>query len=112
MTRRLIVEPPGLINVEQMNFAHPVTFPVPMFEERAAVKPGDVVKVGVEFEPIEIEGSKVSGERFWVRVTVKNLRGLVGEVNNTLYMTDQHGLGGGDKIRFQSFHILDIERPR
>lgn len=99
------IKEPELINVEQRNFANPENFKIRPFEERTSVRPGQKVKVGVEFPQLP---SGVHGERFWVHVSSKDKQGYVGAVDNELVFTDQHGLKLHDVIRFRADNIMEI----
>lgn len=99
---------PHLINVEQRSFASPETFRVPSSKERAAVRPGQQVKVGVEFAPVAVGDKHITGERFWVHVIAKSKRSFIGRVESDLIFTEQHGLRADDKIRFGGWNILVI----
>ena len=53
----------SLIDAYARSLEFPETFPFPGFDAIAAIRPGALVKVGVEFE-----GDVPTGERFWVIV--------------------------------------------
>jgi hypothetical protein len=98
-----------LIDAFERNLAHPNTFAFPGFGIVARVTPGDLLKVGVEFDAKEAASS---GERFWVIVTQVDRNDgqsfFRGTVDNDLLHTAFHGLSLGDAITFEARHILDF----
>lgn len=95
-----------------------VDFMLPTRGAIDALKPGDAVKIGVEFDPQPgprgLRGPQhVTGERFWVCIEEVNHAGdqFKGYVDNDLLFTRVHGLKVDDKVAFCRRHILDIEGP-
>lgn len=90
-------------NGVEMNQQNPDTYHIPSELEKAAVKPGDNVKVGVAAI------GRVSSEKFWVLVTENDTVNqiITGTVNNDLVCTDSHGLVDGDAIEVPYYAILD-----
>jgi len=81
----------------------PYTFFIPTREERVAVAPGDLVKLGFEYEwDIEDYG----GERMWVIVTGKSGLQFTGTLDNE---PAEKGLELGMVVQFGIEHIIDIE---
>lgn len=69
--------------------------------------PGDDVKLIIQSKP---QGLKYDAERMWVRVREVTPSGLCGELNNEAF--DMPQLELGHSIRFQAFHIIDIDTDR
>jgi hypothetical protein len=107
MPRKIIVDA-NLINVEQKNALAPMTFRVLPPKERASVRPGRLVKIGVEFTPVNDGSRTIAGERFWVRVTSRAKKFYTGIVDNDLLFTARHGIGSHDFVRFGAWNILEI----
>ncbi len=80
----------------------PYTFFIPPREERVAVAPGDLVKIGFEYE---WETEEYGGERMWVRVTEKTGLQFAGSLENEPF---EKGLESGLVVNFGVEHILDI----
>lgn len=80
----------------------PYTFFVPDREERVAVAPDDLVKIGFEYD---WETEEYGGERMWVRVTAKTGLQFTGSLDNE---PCEKGLEYGMVITFGVEHILDI----
>ena len=97
----------SLIDAYARSLEFPETFPFPGFDAIAAIRPGALVKVGVEFE-----GDVPTGERFWVIVERAFEEGMTrcfrGRIDNELCCTARHGLRLGDEIEFQPNHVLAI----
>lgn len=93
-----------LIDGVARNADFPDTFEVP---DTTGIKLGNYVKVGAEFEPIQ--GSPLSGERFWVRVTGIDGDRLCGVIVNDLVASEGHGLRADTIISFERRHVLGIE---
>lgn len=87
----------GLIDAQAMHRKHPRTFQVPTAASKAAIKPGDFVKVAR------------NDERFWVRVTGFEKRRIHGAVDNKLKKRLNKDLPLGKKIYFQKKHIYAID---
>jgi hypothetical protein len=111
-----------LIDGEARSTEHPDTFEVPLWEVRASLRPGDLAKVGAEFNPdephlnvdsavrpaFEEKFGQAWGERFWVLINDVRDGVYFGEVNNELGYTRHHGLYLGAPIRFEPRHVLAI----
>ena len=96
------------VNGVEMNREHPETFHIPSVSEKTAAKPGQFVKVGVNFIPETKEDFHC--ERFWVIVS-ENLvdRQIIkGLINNDLLYTDRHGLACDQPIELPYDAILII----
>lgn len=116
-----VYEPANLIDARAAALANPTEFFVPSAGEFNLLTPGHLVKIGVTFKAdkhvLNLEGpTRISGERFWVRVTSATtglLSGaivqLIGEVTNELVYTHIHGLKEGDLVRFEPRHVLEID---
>jgi hypothetical protein len=114
----------ALIDGEARSLEHPDTFAIPPPEERTSLQPGELAKVGAEFDPeephlnvdsavrpaFEERFGQAWGERFWVVVTEAGKGFYRGEVNNELAYTRNHGLHLGASIRFEPRHVLAIWR--
>ena len=75
--------------------AHPETFDYAPKQVLDSIRPGNQVKI--------CDGS----ERFWVRVTKRDLGGLfVGEIENCLLADTPYGFG--DRIRFGVENVYDF----
>lgn len=79
----------------EVNRKHPDTFQIPTDEEKAAVKPGDYVKIGFNDHELEIT------EHMWVHVTGEGK----GILNNDPVIVD---MVIGDEVTFEPRHILGI----
>nr|WP_301281065.1 DUF2314 domain-containing protein [Arcanobacterium phocae] len=78
-------------------------FTIPTPEERAAVQPGDIVKL--VFGLVNPEG-EVAAERMWIIVDGQDAAGYVGTLD-----TDPEFISSveaGDEIQFTSDHIIEI----
>jgi hypothetical protein len=95
-----------LMDAHAQHEAHPTTFDLVPSEQVEKLKPGDFVKIGVEFKPVP--GIKLDEERFWVQLTQLNVLALVGTVNNDLLFTSAHGLSCGDFIMVERRHLLNV----
>lgn len=79
--------------------AHPVSFWVPDDEEKAAIRPGDLVKLMWAVD-------RLPGERMWVKVAERKGDRLVGTLENWpvfVYMNP------GEKVAFHIDDIIDCE---
>lgn len=85
-----------LLDGVERNKQHPLTFEIPTVDEKAAVKPGDFVKIGFEMYG--------RGERMWVEVTESG-KGLLN--NDPVLMP----MVCGEPVEFESKHILSIMKP-
>jgi hypothetical protein len=126
--------PYTLIDAEAQHRKSPRTFDVPSKVVVASLKPGDLVKVGAQFDvrvkpgdtdpPMRAAwerriGQEVAGnvgaERFWVRLTheergPKGTRQFRGTVENDLVYKAHHGLDCGQEMAFEGRHLLDWMR--
>ena len=88
----------------------PETFDFPGFDAVSKVRPGDFVKIGVEFSPDPDTGR--DGERFWVRIVrafePETATCFIGKIDNDLHCSSRHGLRYGDEIGFEPNHVLAI----
>jgi|LakMenE18May11ns_1017448.scaffolds.fasta_scaffold9959639_25 hypothetical protein len=91
------IKKPNLVDAYDMSQKCPDTFSIPSDDEIRLIKPNTFVKVCVEGK-----------ERFWVEVKLIEGDKLIGEVNNELVFTDQHGLKLKDLIEFEVLNIYDI----
>lgn len=91
------IKNPFLVNAEQLAFANPSTFEVP--DARNSLRVGDYAKVCA------------GRERFWVRVKPSKKKGtLIGQINNDLVFTNEHGLKNEDFIRFLPRNVYQVMR--
>ena len=86
----------NFVDAQEMSRIHPKTFEAPTADELALIRTGSIVKVCVP------------PERFWVIVKEVNGGKIVGEVNNYLTATDEHGLSNEDIIEFEPRHVYSI----
>ncbi len=93
-----------LQNVEELNAVHPRSYFIPAAAERAALKPGDIVKLVFFLE--DPPAGSPEAERMWVRVA-----GREGEVYNG-FLDNQpsliQALQLGDAISFRPEHVAAI----
>ena len=95
MSNEISVKIPDIVDASAMAKKHPTTFERPDENELENLCPGQCVKVCA------------GAERFWVSLkTVGEV--LVGEVDNFLLFTDEHGLNSGDRIQFHSDNVYSI----
>lgn len=96
------------VNGVQKNREHPATFEIPSVSEKTAVKPGQFVKVGVNFVPETKDDFNC--ERFWVIVSenLSDRQVIKGLINNDLLYTDRHGLKCDGPIELPYDAILNI----
>ena len=78
----------------------------------ASLKPGDRAKVGVEFPPLEVANARIVSEHFWVKVVEITPDEFVGQVDNFLVFTDQHGIDRGDVVSFRRKNVLEVSLRR
>lgn len=100
--------PPGrwqLIDPRPIRKEAPFTFFVPSDAEKAALQPGDTVKL--MFEALE-EGEAT--ERMWVTFEGRDADGMFGKLDNQ--PVGISGLALHDPVRFQDFHIVSVLNPR
>lgn len=91
-----------LRDADEAAAASPYTFFIPPLEERVAVAPGDLVKLGFEYE---WETEQYGGERMWVRVTGKVGLQFAGTLDNE---PCERGLEHGLAVSFGVENILAI----
>lgn len=90
---------------DQLNREYPQSFWVPSPNEKAAIEPGDIVKL--IFEPSFFPpGSEKIGERMWVRVTRVGSCQIEGRLDNDPMCFPR--LAYDDKIKFEKKHVIDI----
>lgn len=82
----------------KMHRNHPDTFQIPSDEEKAAIQPGDFVK-------LMFDAGDHGTERMWVKVT--SLDPLAGTLANSPFGIPD--LSFGDHITFAPKHIICIE---
>jgi hypothetical protein len=88
-----------LDDVEARNREHPDSFFIPPLERRAALEPGDSVKLVFFFE-----GGPVEAERMWVDVISTNpYVGLL--LNEPKHIT---ALQPGDRVTFEPQHVASV----
>lgn len=78
---------------------YPDTFEMPSEAARAAVQPGDCVKVG-----LEVEGG--AGERMWFQVISRGVDSFIGILGNNPVVIED--IKRGDELSFESKNILCI----
>ena len=89
-----------MVDGVRQNKRHPETFSVPNRGQKVAVKVQDYVKIGFIVE----NGT----HRMWVSVTKIEGRKYFGILHNEPMGVDSKILKYGDKVEFESRHILDI----
>lgn len=98
MSATKIKDSPQFVNGVIMHRDHPDTFEIPSDEEKAAIFPGDFVKVGF------ICGKDT--ERMWLEVTGTRADGWIhGTLNNDPVITN---LEIGDEFTVHRDHVLSI----
>lgn len=87
----------------------PKTFHIPSDQEKAAVKPGQFIKLGVYFDK-KPKDLAFDAERFWLVVSENSVERQVikGAVNNDLVFTECHGLKCDDVIEVPYHAVLEI----
>jgi hypothetical protein len=127
---------PKLIDAFEMHRLYPKTFNRLSPDEIDLIRPGDHVKVGVNFDPAvklsdqrgagrslwlakagEAQFNKTDGERFWVIVTEIGAeptarRRFKGTVDNDLVYTENHGYAYKSVIEFEARNLLSREPPK
>ncbi len=93
----------SLIDGEESNRLHPLTFEIPSLEDRLGIAPGSYVKIGVN-----LPDSKIA-ERFWVLVETNDGQTITGKVSNDLVYVEDHGLDDTDEVTFEPRHILSLD---
>jgi hypothetical protein len=105
-----------LINGEARSGRHPHSFQMPPRLEREGLKPGRIVKIGIE-NPSFADRRMVNAERFWVLIEGICPADSIfaghyyGRVENDLVLTDAHGIVCGARIVFRPEHILMTDPP-
>ena len=79
----------------------PATFRIPSNREKAAIKKGHLVKIGVE-NPDQ----SLFWERFWVMVLERDGDQFKGQIDNSLVV--DFGWHYGDTVKFRERHILAV----
>ena len=87
---------------------YPETFSIPDRTAKVAVQVGDYVKLS--FINTSRDPDQVGGERMWVMVKKIDGRKYSGVLHNEPISFQKRALKYGDKIEFESRHILDIIR--
>lgn len=90
----------ALTNGNTLNADHPSSPLIPSAEEKAPLRPGNLVKIRFEDRHL--------AERMWVRITKRDGPDLQGTLENEPFLLDDV-LMLGDTITFTLDHILDIE---
>ncbi|HEX4343031.1 MAG TPA: DUF2314 domain-containing protein [Verrucomicrobiae bacterium] len=83
----------------------PATFWIPPQEQRADLRPGDLVKLIFR---ITVD-DEMHVERMWVRVTEIKPEYYIGALDNDPYCTNE--LQSGMRVEFHSDHVIEIDRP-
>jgi hypothetical protein len=78
---------------------------IPDEDEKQAIEPGVVVKLMFTID--DMWGRHMWGERMWVQVVAIEKRHIVGRLLNEPVAIPR--LGHGDRIRFKSDHVIDID---
>lgn len=92
-----LIHPAHLESGVESNRDHPETFWIPSADEKAALRPGDDVRLMWSVR-------RSHGERMWVRITQRNGDEFTGTLENWPVMAY---LRHGDRVRFQADHIID-----
>lgn len=98
----------GLVDAVDRARRFPHTFEIPPEEEVAALRVGDLVKLGFQW-PRSGGASRIppGAERMWVRVTHAG-DGFVGTLESTPF--DPHAaIQRGATVRFSRAHVFDID---
>jgi hypothetical protein len=98
--------PYTLDDAEERNRQAPDTFPIPPAEERANLRPGQIVKLIFAVDT----GGEPQVERMWVVVTGRDGTGYVGTLDNQPVTTDR--LTPGMTVRFEPRHVIAIHRKK
>lgn len=95
----------GLLDAASQNAAFPDAFPIPSAEERAAVGPGDLVKLVFVLDPPPPDGP--NAERMWVEVRSANDAGRFDGwlTNKPVVITE---LVAGTLVAFDTRHVAGI----
>lgn len=92
-----LIHPAHLESGVESSRDHPETFWIPSADEKAALRPGDDVRLMWSVR-------RSHGERMWVRITQRNGDEFTGTLENWPVMAY---LRHGDLVRFQADHIID-----
>lgn len=82
-----------LVDGVEQNRLYPATFEIPSEEAKAAVRPGDFVKIGFQYQGL--------CERMWVQVHGDGF----GELNNDPVRVP---MVCGETVHYERYHILSI----
>jgi uncharacterized protein YegJ (DUF2314 family) len=93
-----------LANAEALNSEHPDTFLIPSQPDRAALQPGDLVKL--MFEVVDALDDVSGAERMWVTVVAATGSEYVGSLDNEPATITTIDLGG--RIEFGPQHVIEI----
>ena len=94
----------GLQDVEAAHREAPRTFSIPRSEQRAALQPGDLVKL--IFEADQPSPTGVTAERMWVRVQERRSSRYLGVLDNTpSFIAD---LAAGAGVEFGPEHVAAL----
>jgi len=114
-----------LLDGVRLNAESPDTFHIPSASDIDALRVGDFIKVGANFDPalrldpnpavmalFEAKFGKrpVDTERFWVKIAEITPDGYACTVCNDLVFSGYHGLQDGDPIPARRENILSILR--
>jgi uncharacterized protein YegJ (DUF2314 family) len=95
-----------LLDGVQRNAEFPATFHIPSDADKAAVQPGDFVKVGFV---LGAGTDREASERMWVEVTGLfdhgDTSGFIGNLNNDPVFIP---IEDGDQVEFEARHMLAI----
>ena len=103
------MQPPkwsGLQDVEAARREAPRSYSIPRSDQRALLRPGDIVKLVFEADQPSSKGW--TAERMWVIVRERNGAGFVGELDNSPSFISN--LACGDLIEFQPKHVCALEK--
>jgi hypothetical protein len=84
------------VDAQAMHKKHPDTFEAPSMEDIRKIKPGNWVKVSA------------GNERFWIKVLDRKMFTIIGQVDNELINTGEHGLRLGDIVVFHQNCVYSI----
>lgn len=91
----------------QANKENPETFWIPSDEDKAKLKPGNLVKLSFDIQTIDEKGElEINGERMWVIILEINKDLFTGILDNQPQCTNE--LKPGYKLHFKPKHIIDI----
>ena len=104
-----------LASAEEMNRAHPDTFPIPLREDRMSLRRGQAAKLIFEIERELDDGTPdVMGERMWVIVAERVGDLYVGILDNepaSIESGDGVYLCKGAEVPFGPEHVIAIGNP-